>query len=196
MVSGIGSIGSFGSSFAVSSVQSKLTQKTKAELEALGIDTSNIKSEEEGQALLQSAQSTQQGQETQQSQKSQKSGGNHAAFESLRQEAVKLAEKVGVSVSSTDKLSDIMDAISQAITDMQAQAANDPQKAAQVAQYQAEYESISQQIQSLEQSKPSSSSESGTSQLQASMAGLAAYNMASISITNSNADHSNTAKRH
>jgi len=190
MVSGIGSISNIGSSLSVSSIQQPLTPETKSKLENLGIDTTNIKTETQGQEALQSAQSSQQGQETQKNQESQKgqAGGNQAAMQALKSQAEALASKVGVSVSSDDKLSDIMDKISQALSTMQAQAANDPQKLTQIAQYQTEFDSINQSASNL-QTSMQISAQSGASQIQNSMTGLAIYNMASMSISNSNTDN-------
>jgi|GEM_PF-3609535 len=199
MVSGIGAVSSGGSSYAVSAIQSALTPQTKARLETLGVDTSNIQTEAQGQTTLQEAQSSGQNQSTQQSQGSQQgqqSGGDHAAFEAIKQQATSLAEKLGVSVSSTDKLSDILDSISKTITNMQTQAVNDPQKAAQVAQYQSEYEALGQSIQSLESSKAASGSQQTATQLQASLTGLANYNVASMSISSSNTGNTGTSTKH
>lgn len=199
MVSGIGAIGSTGSSFGVSAVQSILTAQTRAQLESLGIDITNIKTEAEGQSALQSAQSTQQGQKTQKSHgaKGHKAGGGNAASQAIKQETMALAEQLGISVPSDAKLSEIMDAISQAITDMQAKAGNDPEKIAQVAQYQATFQALGQAINNLQSSKQSSSGfQSGASQLQTSMSALASYNMASISIASNATNNISTTTKH
>jgi hypothetical protein len=58
MVSGIGSLSSIGSSFSASSTQ-KLSEQTKAKLESVGVDTSGIKTESEGQQILKSSMNAQ-----------------------------------------------------------------------------------------------------------------------------------------
>jgi len=71
MVSGIGAVSSLGLSTGISSVQQALTPQTKAQLEKLGIDTTNINTEEQGQAALKSAQASQKNENTQNSSASQ-----------------------------------------------------------------------------------------------------------------------------
>jgi hypothetical protein len=181
MISAIGSIGSTNSSYAISA-QQNLTLQTKSQLESLGIDTANITTEAQGQAALKASQSSQQTQGTQQT---QHAGGGNSAMKSLKEEAVALAQRLGVSVSSNEKLDEILDAIAQALSQMQAQAANNPQKAAQVAQYQAEYQSLCQSVSNIQSSMEASKAQSGASQIQSSMNALAVYNMASISVANS-----------
>jgi hypothetical protein len=181
----VGSISNIGSATSISSVQQPLTPETKSKLENLGIDTTNVKTEAQGKAILQSVQSSQQGQEAQNTQKPQKSHGNNNALQYLKAQAEALASKVGASISSDAKLNDIMDAISQRIAVLQSEAANDPQKMVQVTQYQAEYNSLSQSISSVQISEQSIA-QAGTSQIQNSMNGMAIYNIASISISNNN----------
>ena len=190
MVSGIGAIGNVGSNSSVSGVQA-LTPQTKAQLESFGIDTSNIKTEVQGQQALQSAQasqssgSTQQSQQTQQPQQEQKSGGENSAFAALKSQALELASKVGASVVQTDKLNDIMSAISNTLSNMQAQAVNNPQKVAQVQAYQSEFQSLSNSISSAQSSQAGQNQVAGN-QIQNSLNAMANYNIASISISNSN----------
>jgi hypothetical protein len=180
----VSAIGSIAASYSVSSVQ-PLTPETKAQLESMGIDTSSIKTESEGQTYLQSAQTSQSSQQSQNSQQGQQFGGNHAGMQAVREQAMALAEKVGASVPSGAKLSEIMDAISQSISSMQAQAANNPEQAAKVAQYQSEYISLSNAITSMQASMQASQGQTSSGQLQASMNALAMYNMASITMAES-----------
>ena len=194
MVSGVSSIGSVGSSG--SGVQ-PLSPQTKAQLDLLGVNTSNIKTEAQGQTALQSAQSSQASQSAQQSQQSQqpqqtqgahKAGGGNQAFESLKSEAMQLASKVGASVSQNDKLDAIMSAISTALTNMQAQAVNNPQKAARIKGYQVEFQSLSTSLSSMQSSSHQQAAQSqvASTQIQNSLNAMALYNMASVSISNSN----------
>lgn len=190
MVAGVGSIGNVGSSSSVSSVQQQLTPQTKALLESLGVDTSSIQTEAQGQIALVQAQNSQQSNDAQKSQGSQQShqgGGNREAFQSIKADAIDLAGKLGISVAQNSKLSDIMTSIAQALSTLQVQAGSDPQKLAQVSQYQSEFDAIGQSIQSLQSSIQPSQASSGSKQIQNSMACLAVYNMASIAIANSSA---------
>lgn len=192
MISAIGSLDSISSTYSLYAAQQALTPQTKSQLEMLGIDTSSIKTEADGQALLQSSQGSQQTQDTKQTQgtpqaKPAGGGADHAAFEKLKEEVVALAEKLGVSVSSSDKIDDILDAIAEAISKLETEAANNPQKMAQVAEYQAQYLSLCQSLSSLQASMEASKAQaaSGASQIQSSMTGLANYNLAGIAISKS-----------
>lgn len=186
MVSSIGSIGSINSAYNVYGAQ-PLTPQTKAQLEALGINTTNITTEAQGQAALKASQGSQQAQNTQQAQAPHHRGGGNSAIKALVEEALALAQKVGASVSSNAKLDEILDAIADALSKMQADAANDPKKAALFAQYQAEYLSLCQSAETLKASMEASHNQavSAAGMMQSSMDGLASYNMASISISNS-----------
>jgi len=185
----IGAISSVKSSFGLYAAQQQnLTAQTKIQLQSLGIDTTNIKTEAQGQTALESSQESQQSQSTQQTENNQQSkpaGGDNSSADAIKEEAVALAQKIGASVSSNDELNDILDAISQAISKLQAQAVNDPQKAEQVAQYQAEFQSLCQSVSAMQSSNQESSVQTASSQIQASMNVLASYNLASISIANS-----------
>lgn len=188
MVSGIGAIGSIGSNFAISSLQQALSAQTRMKLESLGIDTSNIRTEAQGQAALQSSQSsqsTQQGQGAQKVQIPVQGGANQSAIESIKAEAMALASKVGASVSSEAKLGDIMAAIAQALSNLQVQAANNPKKMAEVGKYQSEYASLNQSVSNLQSTmQPQHAQMPGASQIQSSLDGMALYNMASLYISN------------
>ncbi len=91
MISAIGSIGNINSSYSVSAMQQVLTAQTKIQLQSLGIDTTNITTETQGQAALKSSQNSQQ---------PQHSGGSNSAMESLKEAAVSLAQKVGASATT------------------------------------------------------------------------------------------------
>lgn len=193
MVSGIGSIGS---SLGINSIQQALTAQTRAQLQALGINTKNITTEIQGQAALQAAQNSQQTQSTQGTQESQKSqssaGSNNSEIQAIEKQAKALASQLGVSVSQNAKLDDIMNAISQTLSSMHAQAANDPQKIAEVAGYQAQFNAISQVLTDIQSSMQASSSQNA-SQMQASMSGLALYNMVSVNMTNTSVTNDSTS---
>jgi len=185
MLSSIGAIDSLKKAYGAYSGNQALTVQTKVQLEGLGIDTSNIKTESQGQITLQSMQGGNSTQEVGQAKQAQGSaaGGGSSELDSLKDEAIALAEKVGVSVSSDDDIDDIMDAISDAITQLQTEAANDPDKIAQVQEYQAEYDTLCQSVSFAQASSEASLIQS--SSLQTSLNAMASYNKASISISNS-----------
>jgi len=184
MISSIGAVGTVSSSYKIYSSQQALTAQTKSQLESMGINTTNIKSEEQGQTTLQSLQTNNTTQTQNVQQAAPPSGGDSSA-ESVKEAAISLAQKVGASVSSDDNIEDILDAISQAISNLQAQAANDPQKITKIKQFEADYQSLCQSVSEMEASKTASAIQGISSQAQTGLDGLASYNMASISIANS-----------
>lgn len=169
MTGSINSIGGAGASSSVASSSSssaqKLTDETKRKLEELGVDTSSITTEAQGQIALMQAMQTQGGE------KSGHGGGNKEEMESLKAEATSLAAQVGVAVSSDEKLSDIMDAIPQAISNLQAQAGTDEAKLSQVKAYQDEFDAISGSLNDMQAQKQASQAK-----LTGSLAGMAQSN--------------------
>lgn len=147
------------SSTSISSNQ-PLTAATKQQLEALGIDTTGIKTEAQGQAALFSAQAS-----SSSAQKPEHKGGG--GMSEIKAQAQQLASEVGVSVSSTDKIDDILSKISDKISQLQAAAGNDETKLAQISQYQSQLQSISASMSSMQASH---------AQLSNSMSSMASYN--------------------
>lgn len=164
MTDSINAVNSTSAASSASSTSNKLTAATKAQLEALGVDTTYIKTESDGQIALKQAQASQ-------TQKAQANGGSSASKESIKAQIQSLASQVGVSVSQTDKPEDILTKISEKISSLRAEAGNDQSKLAQIEQYQQQYESLSGQMLSMQTSQ---------AQLAASMSGLANYNKALI----------------
>lgn len=168
MTGSIGSISSIGvmqstlqNSFASSQ---KLTDETKMQLQYLGIDTKNITTEAQGQAILAQAMQAQQALQAQ-VQKSYGNGkagskGGNSEIKTLKEQASELAEKVGITVSSSEKLSDIMSALAPVISAKVSAAGNDKTKIAQAKELESEYNSISASLANIkaqhEQSKQSS----------------------------------------
>lgn len=80
-----------------------------------------------------------------------------AEFEALKEEVVNLTKKVGTPISSNTKLEDILAVNTLLLSIMQVQAANNPQEAAQImpqiAQYQEQYQSLSQLAEEINFSK-------------------------------------------
>ena len=139
----------------------KLTAATKAALEALGIDTSSIITEAQGQAALKSAKT-----KTEQPQKTQATNKNSSMAE-IKDEAKQLAAKIGVSVSDNDKIDEILTKISAKIESLKSAAGGDKTKTSEIDGYQAQLESITNSL---------NSTKSAQSQLSASMNNMAMMN--------------------
>lgn len=140
----------------------KLTAATKVQLEALGVDTTNITTETQGQAALKAAQANQ---EAHHASKGAHKG--NSSMDSIKAEATSLASQVGVSVSNTDKVDDILSNISAKISEMQAGAGDDKAKLAQVQQYETQLEAISAEFSKMQSSQQ---------QLSSSMSSMASSN--------------------
>lgn len=174
-VNAIGS--SISSASGVSSSSSTaITDATKKKLEALGIDTSKIKTEAEGQQKLKEAQASQASQASQAAQGPQSKQQQSAAsqMEEITDQVTTLAAEVGVTISSNDQLSDVMNSISARISEMTVQAGQDTQKLQIVSLYQNELSAISGEYQSFQAQQQAT--QSSQSQLAGGMDSLASYN--------------------
>ena len=149
----------------------KLTEKTKKNLEKLGVDTSNIKTETEGQQKLKEVQASQNSQATQQGQaaQQQQQAGGASSQQTLMTEVKSLAASANVDVSSSDKIDDVFSKISKKITEMKAEAQNDETKKGQASAYQAKYDELYAQYQK-------------QNMLSSAMNGLANYNKAALGL--------------
>lgn len=158
------------SSISVNSVQNasftsnisssqKLTDVTKKKLEYLGIDTVNIKTEAQGQAELKIAV-----QKELQSAQAANNGGSEAM---LKAQAKDLAYQVGASVSSSQKVGDILTKVSSKITELKQAAGRDETKLSKVYQYQSQYDAIVSSFNNMQTAK---------NQIATGMDGLANYN--------------------
>jgi len=176
----IGAIGSPSPSTAASaassspsSVAPKLTNDTKQKLDALGVDTSSITTEAQGQiALLQAQQ--QQPQNGQSGGEKHHSGSGKAEMEAMKSQATELAGKVGVTVSSDEKLDDIMAAIGPAISAKVSAAGNDQTKLNEVQELQSEYDTLSSSLTTM-QSQHAQSAQ-GTQAINSSLNNMAVQN--------------------
>lgn len=167
----VSSINSINSSMMTSSVSSstsnRLTEDTKKKLEALGVDTFKIKTESEGLSVLSQIKEAQAAQAVQQAQKPD----SMPQMDNLREQIASLASKVGVSLSPDGSPSDAMIAISNAITVMRIQAANNVDKISKVDSCQAQYDAISSSLAVLESQKSSTQN-----QITGGMSAIANYN--------------------
>ena len=109
----------------------RLTATTKAKLEALGVDTKEIRTEAEGQMKLKEAQMS----SSSGVQQSKPASPNE---DSVLEEAKALASKLDISVSSTDTVDEIVDKITEKIEDMKLDAGKDFDKQANIKQYETE----------------------------------------------------------
>lgn len=129
-----------------SSSAQKLTNETKQQLEALGVDTTNITTEAQGQiALLQAQQ-----EHTQAAHLNGHAGSGKEEIQELKSKATELAAKVGVSVSSDEKLSDIMSAVGPAIDAKVSAAGNDQAKIEEAQELQDEYSALSSSLSNIQ----------------------------------------------
>ena len=104
-----------------------LTAATKAKLSALGVDTKDIKTESEGKMRLQEAQMSRNSESTDKVSKSNS--------DSILEEAKTLAKKLNISVGKHENINDILDKITNKISEMKADAGNDFDKLANVGSY-------------------------------------------------------------
>lgn len=122
---------------------SKLSEATKQKLQALGIDPTSVTSEAQAQTLITAAQSRRQVQKT----NNENNSKNTCSSESeLISRAKSLAAQMGVSVSSTESLSDILSKLTSRISAMSGQKnsnVKDLQKfQAEISSIQSEYSTV------------------------------------------------------
>lgn len=161
------------SSFASINLSQKLTEETKNELQALGLDPSKYTTEAQGQKALIEAQAAQSSQATQAV--AQPQHASHFGFvSSIRAEVETLAAQVGVSVGSRDKMIEVLGSIADKITDLKISAGTDSTKLAKVNSYQSQYEAISGEI---------LQKQSSESKLTDSLKYLANYNKAALGLS-------------
>lgn len=133
------------SSSSSSSSSSALSQETIDKLKALGLDPSQYSSEAEAQQAITDAQ---------QKQDAQKSGGSgSSSLSTIKTEVEELASSMGISVGNSDKISDIMQNISDKISELQSSAGSDESKQTQVTGYNDQYTTISNELAQLEASR-------------------------------------------
>ncbi len=156
-----------------------LTQATRLRLEALGIDTSNIRTESEGQLKLREVQN---GSTVNKSKKSnsdsddssKKTGGTNPSMDSIRQDVKALAADVGVSYSESDDVDEVLLSIENKIKSLASDVdpANEAQ-AEEVKSYQSRYDSIYMSYKSAQSSQ---------AMLTQGLDMLASYNMYSLGL--------------
>lgn len=147
-------------SFAINASSSqKLTDVTKKKLEYLGVDTTNIKTEAQGQTELTIA-------IQKEMQKAQ--AANHGGSEAMiKAQAKDLASQVNASISSNEKVGAILTKVASKISELKQAAGTDEMKLANVQQYQSQYDAIASSF---------SNMQSARNQLSTGMDGLASYN--------------------
>lgn len=150
-------------SLSSSSSAQKLTDATKNQLQLLGIDTTKITTEAQGQTILSQALQAQQSlqPQVQQTQNITNSKNNsNDEIKSLKEQAIELSGKVGVTVSQNERLSDIIATLGPAIESKISAAGSDQTKIAEAQELEAEYDLISSSLTKIQtqsqQSKQSS----------------------------------------
>lgn len=172
---GISSV-SFGSFQGANS--KPLTEETKKKLEALGVDTKKIRTENEGQKRLKEIQSVQQNhqihqagqnQQIQEPNNQQKSGSMSQLINNVKE----LASDVGLTVGFSVDIEEVFKSIQAKITQLKTTRVNsvDEDSKAKAASLQNRYETLYTEYQSKKKSQ---------NMLTGALAGLASYNMAMI----------------
>ena len=178
-ISAIGNIGMSTSFLGLTSSAQKLTDATKKQLESLGIDTTKITTETQGQTALQQSQQTQQSQSSQQTQNGgQNHTGGNAEIQALKSQASALAAQLGITVASNEKLSDIVAAIQPALDAKLSAAGNDQSKLAEVQQLESEFNSISSSLSDMQaQRSQQAQGSQGSQAISTSLSSMAVMNM-------------------
>jgi len=181
-ISAIGNMGMSTSFLGLTSSTQKLTDATKKQLESLGIDTTKITTETQGQTALQQSQSTQSSQSSQQTQQAQNGGqqhtGGNAEIQALKLQATELAAQLGITVQPDEKLSEILAAVQPALDAKLSAAGNDQSKMAEVQSLQAEFNSISSSLSNMKaQNSQQTQGSQGTQTLNTSLNNMAVMNM-------------------
>lgn len=145
----IGAINSVGSasstSIASGASSTKLSEDTKKKLKELGLDPSQYSSEAEAQAAIAAK-------EHQKTAGAQKAGGG-GDFKRIEEEAQALAAQMGISAGGNDKINDLMDKISNKISELESGAGSDKTKLAQVNDFSNKYTTISNELAQLQAAK-------------------------------------------
>lgn len=128
----------------------KLSEATKKELEALGICTTNIRTEAQGQTTLKSVQSG----IKLQSEQSQQNKAEDAHQSSLRDQIMSLFADLGVIASKLKKIEDLLEELKERIEKLKRKAEAEKKEDAKIAQYQERLKSIEKQYASENKSEP------------------------------------------
>jgi len=156
---------------ASSQAISRLTDATKKQLEALGVDTSSIKTESQGQVVLKAAKNTQATQGAKEAHK------GNSPQDAIKEQAKSLASKLNITVSSKDDTNAILNKISSAISVLKTEAVGDVQKTQKLAQFQSEYNAIAGAVAGMAAQK-----QAGHDQINNSLNGMANYNKALLGL--------------
>jgi len=145
MTDAISSVSSSSSS-KTSSTSSVLSNDTKAKLKALGLDPTKYTSESAAQEAITEAQEKQQ-------QKTAAPKSDGSSFTTIKTEVQDLAAKIGITVGTNDKTSDILTKISDQITELKSAAGTDSSKLSAASAYESQYTTISSELSQLESAK-------------------------------------------
>lgn len=150
-----------------------LTEATRLKLETLGIDTSKIKTESEGQLKLKEAQGNQSSQNAQNTQAKQQQNAA-TQVQQIDNQIKLLASQVGVQIGNNDNLNTVLNNIANRISQLMVEAANEPQKLQQVKLFQDSFTLIISEVANLQEQQEANKKQQ--SQLTNSMNNMASYN--------------------
>ena len=136
---------SAGTTSAIDTVTKKstLSDETKAKLAALGITATDDMTEAEAQSLIAAK-------EAENNAQNQTSDQGNSSESEILAEAKSLASALGVSVSSDDDVSDILDAIGSELEVMLEDAENNPSRLAQLSSYFTQLSSLTDRYDNLQ----------------------------------------------
>jgi hypothetical protein len=120
-----------------SSSENSTLKKLKEQLQALGVDVSNITTVAQAQQKLSEVQNSQSG--------SKKPQGN-SSMDTIITNVKSLASKIGVELSDNDKPDDMMDKISTKISELTASAGTDETKKSEASAYETEYKTLNDEL--------------------------------------------------
>lgn len=142
----INNIFSINSSSSTSKVKntSNLSFATRLQLQALGIDETNVTSEAQAQMLIENAQSVNN------TNSAQSENENNSSESTILSQAKSLASQLGVNVSDDDSIDDIINNLNEKVSDMLANANNDPSQIRYIQYFQDQIDSLSSSYQSLQ----------------------------------------------
>ena len=141
---------SAGTTSAIDTVTKKttLSDETKAKLAALGITATDDMTESEAQSLIAAK-------EAENNAQNQTSDQGNSSETELLAEAKSLASALGVSVSSDDDVSDILDAIGNELEVMLEEAENNPSRLSQLSSYFSQLTSLTDRYDNLQTAQAS-----------------------------------------
>lgn len=146
-IDAIGSVGGASSARSLSGASSsKLSDDTKKQLIALGLDPTKYSNEADAKAAISDAK-----EKRGKTEGAKKSGGS-GDFKRIEEEAQALAAQMGISVD-TNKINDVMRKISDKVSELESSAGSDKTKLAQANDFSNKYSAIANELAQLQATK-------------------------------------------